>query len=101
VTDSSAPLKSRDGSLSIPLTDPNATRLGLSAGDMLLTQGSRSGGSYSGPINLLSAAVTLSSGQAAALFASGAAVIEVRNTGAPVTFGYSGSPIAGDFPLPC
>lgn len=90
-------IKSQDGSISIPLIDPDATRLGLPAGDLLLTQGSRSGGSYSGPIDLLLANVTLSSKEAAALFASGEAEIDIRNTGRPVTFGYSGSPIVSDF----
>jgi len=93
----SGTLESQDGSISIPLTDSNAARLGLPAGDMLLTPGSRSGGSYSGPIDLLSAAVNLSPREAAALFASGAAVIDLRNTGAPITFGYSGSSMVSDF----
>ena len=90
-------LESQDGSISIPLTDSDATRLGLPAGDMLLTPGSRSGGSYSGPIDLLSADVTISSLEAAALFASGEVVIDLHNTGAAITFGYPGSPIASDF----
>ena len=90
-------IESQDGSFSMPLVDPNATRLGLPAGDLLLTPGSRSGGSYSGSIDLLSADVTLSSQQAAAVFASGEAEIDIRNMGSPVTFGYSGSPIVSDF----
>jgi hypothetical protein len=93
----SGTLESQNGSVSIPLTDSDATRLGLPDGDMLLTPGSRSGGSYSGPIDLLSAEVTLSSQEAAALFASGEAVIDLRNTGAAITFGYPGSPIVSDF----
>ena len=93
----SGTLESQDGSVSIPLTDPDATRLNLPTGDMLLTPGSRSGGSYSGSIDLLSAAVTLSPQEAAALFASGEAVIDIRNTGAAITFGYSGAPIGSDF----
>ena|ERR1017187_3957171 len=93
----SGTLESQDGSISIPLTDSDATRLGLPAGDMLLTPGSRSGGSYSGPIDLLSADVTISSLEAAALFASGEVVIDLHNTGAAITFGYPGSPIASDF----
>jgi hypothetical protein len=93
----SGTLESQDGSVSIPLTDSNATRLGLPAGDLLLTPGSRSGGSYSGAIDLLSAAVTLSPQEAAALFASGEAVIHIQNTGAAITFGYAGVPIGSDF----
>jgi hypothetical protein len=93
----SGTLESQDGSVSIPLTDPDATRLGLPAGDLLLTPGSLSGGSYSGPIDLLSATVTLSPQEAAALFGSGEAVIELHNTGAAITFGYSGVPIGSDF----
>jgi hypothetical protein len=90
-------IESPDGGNSIPLTDPDAARLGLAAGDMLLTPGSRSGGSYSGPIDLLSAEVTISPAEAAALFASGEVEIDIHNIGAPITFGYPGSSIAGDF----
>jgi hypothetical protein len=90
-------IESQNGSDSIPLTDPDAARLGLPTGDMLLTPGSRSGGSYSGPIDLLSAEVTFSPAEAAALFASGEAVIDLHNIGAPITFGYPGSSIASDF----
>jgi hypothetical protein len=90
-------LESVNGSFSIPLTDSNASRLGLPGGDMLLTPGSRSGGSYSGPIDLLSAEAAISSQEGAALFASGEVIIDVRNLGAAYTFGYSGSPIASDF----
>lgn len=93
----SGTLESQNGSDSILLSDPNAARLGLPAGDLLLTPGSRNGGSYSGPIDLLSAEVILSSQEAAALFASGEAVIDLRNTGAAITFGYPGSSIASDF----
>ena len=90
-------LESENGSISIPLTDSNATRLGLPGGDMEMTPGSHSGGSYSGPIDLLSGAGTISSQEAAALFASGEVVIDLQNSGAPITFGYSGSSIASDF----
>jgi hypothetical protein len=90
-------IESQDGSVSIPLTDPDATRLGLPAGDMLLTPGSVSGGSYSGPIDLLSAEVTLNSQEAAELFASGEAVIDLHNAGEAITFGYSGTLIGNDF----
>lgn len=93
----SGTLESQDGSISIPLTDPDATRLGLPAGDLLLTPGSRSGGSYTGPIDLLSAAVTLTPQEAAALFTSGEAVIDLQNIGAAITLGYSGAPIGSDF----
>jgi hypothetical protein len=89
--------ESQNGSVSIPLTDPDAARLSLPTGDMLLTPGSLSGGSYSGPIDLLSAEVTLSSQESAALFNSGEAVIDLHNLGADITFGYPGSSIASDF----
>ncbi len=90
-------IESQNGAISIPLTDPNAGRLGLPTGDMLLTPGSRNGGSYSGPIDLLSADVTLSPAESAALFSSGEAVIDLQNMGTPITFGYPGSSIASDF----
>ena len=90
-------LESPTGSASLPLSDPNAARLGLPTGDMLLTPGSRSGGSYSGPIDLLSAEVAIGSQQDAALFASGEVAIELQNTGAPITFGYPGATISSDF----
>ena len=90
-------IESQNGSVSIPLTDPNATRLGLPAGDLLLTPGSVSGGSYSGAIDLLAADVALTSQQAAELFASGEAVIDIHNTGQAITFGYSGDLIGNDF----
>ncbi|MGC9945488.1 MAG: PEP-CTERM sorting domain-containing protein [Bryobacteraceae bacterium] len=93
----SGTLESLNGAISIPLTDPNAARLDLPTGDMLLTPGSRSGGSYSGPVDLISADVTISSPEAAAIFASGEVAIDIRNTGAPITIGYPGSPIASDF----
>lgn len=92
-----ATLQSQNGAVSIPLTDPNATRLGLPTGDLLLTAGSRSGGSYSGPIDLISADVTVGSQEAAELFGSGEVTVDIRDIGAPVTFGYAGSTIATDF----
>jgi hypothetical protein len=90
-------LESQDGSVSIPLTDANARHVGLPGGDMLLTPGSRSGGSYSGSIDLLSALGTMGSQEAAELFASGEVAIDLHSVGAPVTFGYAGSSIASDF----
>jgi len=93
----SATLVSADGSVSIPLSDPDATRLGLPAGTLLLTPGSVSGGSYSGPIDLVSADVSLTPHQAAALFGSGEAMIELTNIGDGVTFGYPGTEISNDF----
>jgi len=93
----SGSVESQNGSESIALTDPDAARLGLPTGDMLLTPGSRSGGSYSGPIDLLSANVTLSAADTAGLFSSGEVVIDLQNLGAPITFGYPGSSIASDF----
>ena len=93
----SATLASQDGKVSIPLTDANASRLGLPSDDLLVVPGSRSGGSYSGAVDLISGVVTLSSQEAAAIFASGGAVIELHNAGANMTFGYPGSSIANDF----
>jgi hypothetical protein len=90
-------LESQNGGISIPLTDPNAARVGLPAGDLLLTPGSRSGGSYSGPIDLISAEVMVSSQQAAELFAAGDFMIDLHDVAAPVTFGYAGTPIVSDF----
>jgi hypothetical protein len=92
-----ASLQSANGAISIPLTDPNAARMGLPTGDILLTPGSRSGGSYSGPIDLISASVTISSQEAAELFASGEVVVDIHDIGGPITFGYPGSAIASDF----
>jgi hypothetical protein len=93
----SGTLESLDGSIVIPLFDSNAARLGLPAGEMVLGPGYRSGGSYSGPISLLSASATLSPSEAAALFCSGEAVLRLRNLGADITFGYSETPITGAF----
>jgi hypothetical protein len=97
----SASLESLNGAESIPLFDADAALLGLPDGDLVLGTGSRSGGSYSGPISVLSATVTLSSAQAAALFSaaslepwSEAFVIRLTNLGDGITFGYSGSPIS-------
>ena len=92
-----ATLQSEDGSISIPLTDPNAAHLGLPAGDMLLTPGWRGGGSYSGPIDLISGDGAVPSREAAALFASGEVVIDIQNIGNAFTFGYPGSTMANDF----
>jgi hypothetical protein len=93
----SGALESQDGSVSIPLTDPDATRLGLPNGDMLLNPGSRSGGSYSGPLDLLSAEVTIGAQQDAALFGTGDVRIDIENIGANYTFGYPSSTIASEF----
>ncbi len=59
--------------------------------------GSRSGSSYSGPIDLISGSTNLSHHQAATLFASGEAVIRLDNLGGSVTFGYPCTTIANDF----
>jgi hypothetical protein len=89
-------LESQNGSVSSALTDPDATHLGLPNGDMLLTPGSRSGGSYSGPIDLVSAEVTIGSQQDAGLFGSGEFQIDIKNIGANYTFGYPGASIGSD-----
>jgi hypothetical protein len=88
-------LASPTGGNSLALTDANAARLGLPDGDMLMTPGARTGGTYSGTIDLLSANVSLGS-LSAGLLGSGEVAIELENAGAPVTFGYSGSPMASD-----
>ncbi len=93
----SGTIESQDGSVSIPLTDSDASRLGLPGGDMMLVPGSHNGGSYSGPADVITADVTLSSQEAAALFASGEAVIDLHNIGGNMTFGYAGTPITNDF----
>ena len=93
----SGALESQDGSDSISLTDSNAARLALPTGDIVLTPGSRSGGSYSGPIDLLSAEVSLTTAESSALFSSGEVTIELQNIGAPITFGYPGTSLASDF----
>jgi len=84
----SGTLESQHGS--VPLFDTNAARLGLPDGNIVLVPGSRNGGFYSGPIDLLSAGAPLSSG-------SRNVVIELENIGANVTFGYPGSTLANDF----
>jgi hypothetical protein len=96
----SASLESLDGAESIPLFDSNAALLGLPDGDLVLGAGFRSGGSYSGPISVLSATVTISSAEAAGLFSaaslepwSEAFAIRLVNMGDDITFGYSGWPI--------
>jgi len=91
----SGTLESLDGSISIPLLDPDAARLGLPAGDMVLGTGYRSGGDYTGPISALAGTVVLSSPEAAALFASGEVVLDFRALDGSFTFGYPGSPISG------
>jgi hypothetical protein len=90
-------IESENGGISIPLTDPDAARVGLPTGDILLTPGSRSGGSYSGAIDLLSADAALSSAESAALFASGDFTIDLHNIGAPIAFGFPGTLIGADF----
>ena len=92
-----ATLQSLDGSIIVPLSDPNARRLDLPAGDLLLTPGAVTASQYSGPIDLLSASVTPDSQNDAALFGPGEIVIDLRNLGAPFTFGYPSSPIAASF----
>src|SRR5690349_20619526 len=67
-------LESADGSVSFPLFDPNAARLGLASGDLVLGAGYRNSAAYSGPISFLAGTVALSSDEAAALFASGGVV---------------------------
>ena len=96
----SASLESTDGSISIPLFDSDAALLGLPDGDLVLGAGFRSGGSYSGPVSVLSATVALNSAQTAELFSaaelesgSEAFVIRLLDVGDDITFGYSGSPI--------
>lgn len=89
----SGTLESLDGSIVIPLVDPNAARLGLPNGDLLLGPGSRSGGSYTGPTSILLASAVVSSAEAAALFASDTFVLRIRDLGGDITFGFPGAPI--------
>jgi len=93
----SGTLESLNGAISIPLFDPDAARLGLPAGDLVLGTGERSGGSYSGPISDLTATVAISSPEAAELFASGEVVLDIRDLSGSVTFGYPGSTIGSAF----
>jgi len=93
----SGTIESANGSFSIPLTDPDAARLGLPANDLLLTTAGHSGESYSGTIDLLSGGAALSSPEAAALFSSGEAVLDLREISGSYTFGYPGSTLANDF----
>ena len=90
-------MESLDGSVSIPLFNPAAARLGLPTGDLLLTPGSVSGGTYSGPVDLLTAEVSLTPSEISAIFSQSEFVIDLQNIGAPVTFGYPGTPITQDF----
>ena len=93
----SGTLESLNGAISIPLIDPDAARLGLPAGDLVLGTGERSGGSYSGPISDLTATAAISSPEAAALFASGEVVLDLRDLSGSFTFGYPGSTIGSAF----
>ncbi|MFN7995000.1 MAG: hypothetical protein U0Q18_15440 [Bryobacteraceae bacterium] len=86
-------LESADGSISVPLFDANAARLGLAPGDLLLGTGYRNSAAYSGPMSFFAGTVALSSARAAELFASGNVVLRLRNVGATVALGYTGSPI--------
>jgi len=90
-------IESANGSISIPLIDPDATRLGLPGGDLLLTLAGYSSGSYSGGIDLLSASATITTEQASALFSSGEAIIDLHEIRGTYTFGYPGSTLANDF----
>ena len=93
----SGTLESLDGSIAIPLFDSNAARLGLPAGDMVLTTGYRNGGAYSGSISALTGSLVLSSQEAAELFSVKDFVIRLRDLQGEVTFGYPGSPLTTAF----
>jgi len=84
-------LESLDGSIVIPLVDSDAARLGLPAGDLLLGSGYQSGGAYSGPTSVLTAAAAISSPEAAALFAGGEFELVFRDLSGNVTLGFPGS----------
>jgi hypothetical protein len=90
-------LESLNGSVAIPLLDSNAARLGLPAGDLLLTPGADSAGTYSGAIVDHSAAALISSPDAAAKFSSGEFVLQIQALNGNITFGYPGSPITNAF----
>ena len=90
-------LESQNGSAAMALTDPNASRLGLPSGDMLLTPGARSGGAYTGAVDLLSAGATIDAAQGASFFNSGEVEIDLHNSGSAITVGYPGTTLANDF----
>jgi len=93
----SATLESANGSISIPFSNADAERAGLPAGTLPMVPGSRSGGSYSGAVDLVTGGVRLDGDAVAALISSGEAVIDLHNLGGTVTFGYPGSAITNDF----
>jgi hypothetical protein len=93
----SGTLESADGAIAVPLFDANAARLGLPEGSLVAGPGYRSGGSYTGPISLLTATAALSSPGAAELVSSGEAVLHIRNLGGAITFGYPGSSMTSAF----
>ena len=91
-------LESADGSVVVPLNDPNATRVGLPGGTLLLTPGTYSGSNGSVAVSMLSATVTLSESTAESLFGPNAAQpwssdarIVLVNEGNPLSLGLGGS----------
>jgi hypothetical protein len=83
----SGTLESMDGSMQIP----------LSTGDLSLTTGYRSGGSYTGPISELAATVNITAPEAQALFAPSEFVIQLHDLSGDFAFGYPGSTIGSAF----
>lgn len=89
-----ASLESMDGSISVPLLDVNADRLGLATGHLVATLGTFSaGGGTPLDVAVLSASVSMSAETSAALFGSNlenynnAARIRLVNRGAAFTIG--------------
>jgi len=80
-------LESLDGSVQIP----------LSAGDLSLMTGYRSGGSYTGPTSELAATVNIPAPEAQALFSPAEFVVQFHDLSGDFAFGYPGSTIGSAF----
>jgi len=85
---------SRDGSVSVPLYDPNAAQLGLPPGTLLVTPGTfLTGSGFSQDVAVIAASVQLDDATAAALFGGNlgsyndAAWFQLRNVGEGLTVG--------------
>ncbi len=90
-------LESLDGSVSVPLYDANAERLGLPLGFLLLTPGSfQAGGNDPQQVAVMTATANMTSQISAALFGANvgtyndAAVFRLKNVGAGFTVGVGG-----------
>ena len=90
-------IESVNGAMSIPLTIWMPHGWACRRASTPSTPGWRSGGSYSGSVDLFSADVSLSPAEAAAVFSGGEFVIDLHNLGGPITLAYPGTRIADDF----